>query len=296
VDENPGDIVTQDRVYIRETSREYAQASIGHQRIIKMSICIHIDCRHSLTPFLFSMKSERRGQSIPTSEGPFFVAHIPATPVDSTVEAFWTRVGQLSTRMKVDKRWLGSEELVQWHKYNLTVSQYHSHTLRNSNQRCLRINEPCLRCSENKRRICIVEADHPSCKTCRTSKKPCDRKLRFLFDLTRKDFFHDFDQFCTVYDRGPPHQSDEAESQIVSKKRKRQQRPSEDSQSRECHFHNTAACYDYRRLHLCFIHHAARTDLFIYLYQRSPPCFCLLAQQCYVRNAFVQPTTNAAES
>jgi hypothetical protein len=77
-----------------------------------------------------------------------------------------------------------------------------------------------------------VEADHPSCRTCRNARTTCDRKRRFLFDLTQDQFFNDFDVFCTIYERGPPP-PDPYEPQPEPKKRKRGTQSTENVPSSE---------------------------------------------------------------
>ncbi|KAJ7606062.1 hypothetical protein DFH06DRAFT_1150228 [Mycena polygramma] len=101
-------------------------------------------------------------------------------PTEVTVSAFWRRISDLSSRTK-DKngRWIGSPEVFEWN-------------VRNS--------KPCERCLIGSRwKQCIVDEDHPSCRSCRTAKVSCDRKLRFLYETTSPDFFSSWDLFLHVY-------------------------------------------------------------------------------------------------
>ncbi|KAJ7680195.1 hypothetical protein DFH06DRAFT_1119965 [Mycena polygramma] len=101
-------------------------------------------------------------------------------PTELTVSAFWRRISDLSSRTK-DKngRWIGSPEVFEWN-------------VRNS--------KPCERCLIGSRwKQCIVDEDHPSCRSCRTAKVSCDRKLRFLYEATSSDFFSSWDLFLHVY-------------------------------------------------------------------------------------------------
>ncbi|KAK7044577.1 hypothetical protein R3P38DRAFT_2879574 [Favolaschia claudopus] len=114
-----------------------------------------------------------------TSNGP------EHTPPESTVVAFWRRVAYLTTRTKcTDGRWIGSYEVRQWNKSNP---------------------ESCSKCAYGRSvKKCDFEDDQVSCQPCRLAKTSCDRKTKFLFALTRRDFFPTMDAFLRVYNAQPP--------------------------------------------------------------------------------------------
>jgi hypothetical protein len=41
--------------------------------------------------------------------------------------------------------------------------------------------------------------DHPSCRPCRANKVGCDRKPRFVFAMTKDQFFPTYAQFLKVF-------------------------------------------------------------------------------------------------
>ncbi|KAK7012656.1 hypothetical protein R3P38DRAFT_2401689, partial [Favolaschia claudopus] len=110
------------------------------------------------------------------------------TPPDYTVEAFWRRVAYLTTRTKrSDGRWVGTYEAREWNKTN---------------------SEKCSKCSKGRSpKECDVEDDQVSCRPCRLSKTSCDRKTKFLFAATRRDFFPNMEAFLRVYNSQPPAKS-----------------------------------------------------------------------------------------
>ncbi|KAJ7493167.1 hypothetical protein B0H11DRAFT_2190797 [Mycena galericulata] len=60
--------------------------------------------------------------------------------------------------------------------------------------------ESCDKCLHARRlRQCIIEEDQASCRPCRDSRTSCDRKMRFLYESTRDDFFPTLDEFMLVY-------------------------------------------------------------------------------------------------
>ncbi|KAJ7215727.1 hypothetical protein C8J57DRAFT_1255422 [Mycena rebaudengoi] len=48
-------------------------------------------------------------------------------------------------------------------------------------------------------RHCVVDDNEVSCQACRLGKTACDRKMRFLFESTRNDFFPSRDLFDAVF-------------------------------------------------------------------------------------------------
>lgn len=49
-------------------------------------------------------------------------------------------------------------------------------------------------------RTCIIDEDHPSCRACRDVKIGCDRKPRYVFDLTKDQFFPTYPEFLHVFE------------------------------------------------------------------------------------------------
>ncbi|KAJ7932925.1 hypothetical protein B0H13DRAFT_1856536 [Mycena leptocephala] len=108
-----------------------------------------------------------------------------AGPSLSTIERFWKRVAEVTTRYHDSKhQWTGGEEIRLWNLGNRTA---------------------CEGCEMRKnKRICLVDFDHPSCRPCRANKVLCDRKLRFIFDMTKEQFFPSYSQFLRIFkDRQP---------------------------------------------------------------------------------------------
>ncbi|KAJ7473892.1 hypothetical protein B0H11DRAFT_1337760 [Mycena galericulata] len=111
---------------------------------------------------------------------------IPTVVPRSTVlDLFWRRVAYLTGRFHDgDRKWIGSDEIKAWNSLN---------------------RNPCHKCSTSKsRRVCIVDEDNPNCRTCRNAKISCDRKSKFIFDLTKDEFFPEYDQFLSVYHNREP--------------------------------------------------------------------------------------------
>ncbi|KAJ7028865.1 hypothetical protein C8F04DRAFT_1188296 [Mycena alexandri] len=98
---------------------------------------------------------------------------------------FWMCIARLMTRTRLagKNQWIGTDELVEWNRNNLGV--------------CAR----CKACSVPRK--CVIDDGHPSCRTCRTAKANCERKIKFLFDLTKGVYYPDFETFKVVYKRGP---------------------------------------------------------------------------------------------
>ncbi|KAJ7684928.1 hypothetical protein DFH06DRAFT_1118576 [Mycena polygramma] len=144
----------------------------GEQRVVNIHVTATDKGQPSHAEFML--------QSRPSTQ-PGVALTIPNVhPTELTVSAFWRRISDLSSRTK-DKngRWIGSPEVFEWN-------------VRNS--------KPCERCLIGSRwKQCIVDEDHPSCRSCRTAKVSCDRKLRFLYEATSSDFFSSWDLFLHVY-------------------------------------------------------------------------------------------------
>ncbi|KAJ7615630.1 hypothetical protein DFH06DRAFT_1343598 [Mycena polygramma] len=101
-------------------------------------------------------------------------------PTDFLLDSFWRRVSELTTRYHdSDNQWVGGTEIKDWNRTNRSA---------------------CSKCANSKtKRVCIVDEDQPSCRTCRSIKIGCDRKPLFVYDMTKKDFFPSFDQFMSIF-------------------------------------------------------------------------------------------------
>lgn len=119
------------------------------------------------------------------------------------VNKFWKRVAELTTRYHdVENKWIGCEEVKQWNRSNRTVIflEWVTYLL-------LIIFQACKKCLSSKaQRTCIIDEDHPSCRACRDAKVGCDRKPQYIFDLTKDDFFSDYQSFLEVYNQRQPTQ------------------------------------------------------------------------------------------
>ncbi|KAJ7822235.1 hypothetical protein B0H13DRAFT_2127307 [Mycena leptocephala] len=90
------------------------------------------------------------------------MSHPEVGPSDEVLDKFWKRVQE-------------------WNKTNRTA---------------------CSKCINSKTgRQCVIDEDHPSCRSCRDIKIGCDRKLRFVFDLTKDEYFPDYDKFLSVFQK-----------------------------------------------------------------------------------------------
>ncbi|KAJ7938191.1 hypothetical protein B0H13DRAFT_1135694 [Mycena leptocephala] len=101
-------------------------------------------------------------------------------PSEETVAAFWRTIAYLTTRTRsIDGRWIGSPEVKSWNLQNT---------------------QTCDKCACRRTlKHCIVDEGQASCRPCRESKTACDRKLKFLFDCTREEFFPTFEAFMEVF-------------------------------------------------------------------------------------------------
>ncbi|KAJ7137597.1 hypothetical protein C8R43DRAFT_955507 [Mycena crocata] len=108
------------------------------------------------------------------------MSHPEVRPSATTVDRFWKKVAELTTRYHdQNNRWKGTEELQQWN---------------------VRHKKACRRCINSKaKKPCVIDIDHPSCRSCRDNKVSCDRKASFVYDTTKEDFFPDFKQFLSVF-------------------------------------------------------------------------------------------------
>ncbi|KAK7050336.1 hypothetical protein R3P38DRAFT_2863585 [Favolaschia claudopus] len=108
-----------------------------------------------------------------------------AEPGENTVIAFWQRIASVSTKTRRDGKWIGVEELRHWNAANT---------------------KGCDRCTKGKViRHCVIEEYQAGCKTCRTARIACDRKVKFLFEMTCKDFFPTMDLFLRAYNKKVPN-------------------------------------------------------------------------------------------
>ncbi|KAF8158976.1 hypothetical protein K438DRAFT_1860724 [Mycena galopus ATCC 62051] len=78
----------------------------------------------------------------------------------------------------------------------------------------------CGNCTQRSKQ-CVVDSDQTTCRGCRSTRICCDRKMKFLFDSTKDDFFSDFELFIQVYN-GPRPENQRSLQKAVSK-RKRQE-------------------------------------------------------------------------
>ncbi|KAK7031536.1 hypothetical protein R3P38DRAFT_2701295 [Favolaschia claudopus] len=101
-----------------------------------------------------------------------------------SLEAFWCRVSQLTTRIRNNEgEWVGSDEARQWNHRN---------------------KETCTRCQRQRGptwKACLVEDDQLNCSPCRDSKMSCDRKTKFIFEYTKDQFFPTMEEFMRVYSK-----------------------------------------------------------------------------------------------
>ncbi|KAJ7472776.1 hypothetical protein FB451DRAFT_302950 [Mycena latifolia] len=104
------------------------------------------------------------------------------TPSPQMLERFRRRVTELTSRHHdSDNNCIGGEEIRVWNRTH---------------------REPCGRCAQSKvHRLCIVDEDNPNCRACRSMKVGCDRKPRFVFDMTTDMFFPTYTQFLPIYNR-----------------------------------------------------------------------------------------------
>ncbi|KAJ7623838.1 hypothetical protein DFH06DRAFT_1230432 [Mycena polygramma] len=133
----------------------------------------------------------------------------PSAEVDvRTLENFWARVSELTSRYHdVDQKWINGTEIREWNRKNRIA---------------------CQKCTDSKtKRECVIDEDSPNCRPCRAIKIGCDRKPKFLFDLTKAEFFADWDQFFKVWK--------EKQGRVVRGKRTKSDkpRPKKSSNSRE---------------------------------------------------------------
>ncbi|KAJ7171851.1 hypothetical protein C8R43DRAFT_1120223 [Mycena crocata] len=123
-------------------------------------------------------------------------------PSEPTVAAFWKKVAHLTARSRTaEGGWTGSEEVRSWNA---------SHV------------QTCDRCIASRSyKACIVNDDQVSCCSCRRAKVGCDRKIKFIFDCTRTQFFPSAEVFLAVYNTRDP-QKFRALKKSANKRRKAQ--------------------------------------------------------------------------
>ncbi|KAJ7664487.1 hypothetical protein DFH06DRAFT_1127898 [Mycena polygramma] len=127
-------------------------------------------------------------------------------PSPEVVERFWKRVAELTARYHdVDNNWTGSPEVKAWN--NSHRKAWGSATLSIPSEGTDLAAQACDKCLNSKaQRTCVIDEDHPSCRSCREVKIGCDRKTQFIFDSTREQFFDDYVQFQKVYENRSPGQ------------------------------------------------------------------------------------------
>ncbi|KAJ7749121.1 hypothetical protein B0H16DRAFT_1461294 [Mycena metata] len=108
-------------------------------------------------------------------------------PSPIILERFWGRISSVSSRHHdVDNRWVGEEEVRIWNNANRGVRPTPT--------------KACDKCANGKgNRICVVDEYHATCRPCRALKIGCDRKTRFLYDMTKEEFFSNYSRFLQVY-------------------------------------------------------------------------------------------------
>ncbi|KAJ7635506.1 hypothetical protein DFH06DRAFT_1336527 [Mycena polygramma] len=119
------------------------------------------------------------------------VLSVPAVePNEQILDRFWRKVAQMTTRYHdSEQKWISGGEIREWNTRNREVRSLGA----------------CNKCvNSKKKRTCIIDEDHASCRTCRDAKIGCDRKPRFVFDMTKDEFFSTYDQFITVYEKREP--------------------------------------------------------------------------------------------
>ncbi|KAK7048084.1 hypothetical protein R3P38DRAFT_2867267 [Favolaschia claudopus] len=106
-------------------------------------------------------------------------------PAESTIVAFWQKIAFLTTRTRrEDGKWIGGEQVRHWNATNT---------------------QGCDKCTKGRIiKQCTVDEYQAGCKTCRLSRTACDRKTKFLFEMTRNDFFPTMDLFLQAYNQKQP--------------------------------------------------------------------------------------------
>ncbi|KAJ7659614.1 hypothetical protein DFH06DRAFT_1402685 [Mycena polygramma] len=101
-------------------------------------------------------------------------------PSEEILDRFWRRVDELTTRYyDASHVWIVGTEIKAWNWEN---------------------REACTPCVKSRMgKICIVDDDRPSCRTCRKAKIGCNRKPQFVFDMTKYDFFPSYQQFLAIF-------------------------------------------------------------------------------------------------
>ncbi|KAJ7676731.1 hypothetical protein DFH06DRAFT_1122036 [Mycena polygramma] len=132
-------------------------------------------------------------------------------PSDYVVKMFWRRVAQLTTRTHDEHdNWIGGPEIRNWNRDNGTVQW--------------RV-KACSKCTNSKtKRICMIDENRTGCIPCRTMKIGCDRKLLFLFELTRDEYFPTFDQFMKVIRNKPTTEQKRSRMSTVKLRRLERER------------------------------------------------------------------------
>ncbi|KAJ7161108.1 hypothetical protein C8R46DRAFT_1038269 [Mycena filopes] len=117
----------------------------------------------------------------------------------AVMERFWGKIASFSTRYHDgDYTWTGCEEVRAWNEVNRDVKKKNPSSDRIAPLTALK--QACEKCANSKtKRRCIIDENHTTCRPCRTLKIACDRKTKYLFDMTKDEFFPDYEQFIHAY-------------------------------------------------------------------------------------------------
>ncbi|KAJ7119966.1 hypothetical protein C8R43DRAFT_960036 [Mycena crocata] len=125
--------------------------------------------RMAAAQHVFSSRTPQRFSATSRAAKTLSVPYVK--PDEITLDRFWRRVADLTTRYyDADSKWIGGEEIRRWNNENRTA---------------------CDKCLKS--------------KTSRVSVKiGCDRKARFVFDLTKGQFFTKYEEFLAVFNNKEP--------------------------------------------------------------------------------------------
>ncbi|KAJ7160398.1 hypothetical protein C8R46DRAFT_1107968 [Mycena filopes] len=142
---------------------------------------------------LFHSQQMAARQNVFPLSGPAPPPHAPATASQLSLppvglnpvvrERFWRRIHSVSWHYHdEDKIWIGTEELKSWNHAN---------------------HRPCDRCINSQNgRSCAINENTTTCGRCREQKVACDRTTKFLFDMTKDEFFPTYEEFLRAYQTG----------------------------------------------------------------------------------------------
>jgi len=126
-------------------------------------------------------------------------------PLDSALaDEFWKKVAEVTTRYRdSDNKWVAGQEIQQWNNANRQGSPFNNVLTDLLTSRL----QACNKCANSRsNRVCVIDQDHPSCRTCRSVKIGCDRKTLFLFDVTKNLFHSNYAMFLKYYGARAPLQ------------------------------------------------------------------------------------------